>query len=176
MPKDIWPGRAPQNPDVDAERLDPLDDGAADGTEARDTDRLAAKRAQRGDFPFCAAARPDIVDAFLKAEDCRKDIFRDRIGRDAAANCDHGTVEQPCRKEIDAGRCGLDPAQAKRPTRWLLLGRLVPARQRPRQQHVGLRGDLPWRAVGGMIDNQRTRPVIDQRSTNVRAKLIDDDR
>src|SRR5438552_5893754 len=113
--KDIWPRRAAQNPDVDAERLDALDDSPADRAEARDPDRLAAERAQRGDLPFCTAARPDVVDALLEAEDRRNDIFRDRISRDAATDRDHGTVEQPRRKEIDARRCRLDPAQAKRP-------------------------------------------------------------
>src|SRR5207245_4226853 len=34
--KEIRPGRASQNLDVDAERLDALDDGAADGAEGRE--------------------------------------------------------------------------------------------------------------------------------------------
>ncbi|MGY4360922.1 hypothetical protein ACVW0J_007415 [Bradyrhizobium sp. i1.7.7] len=174
--KDIWPGRAPENPDVDTERLGPLGDCAADRAETGNPDRLAGERAQRTDLPLLAAARPDVMDALLEAENRRKDVFRDRISRDAAADRDHGTVEQPRRKEIDSRRCGLDPVQAKRPAGRLLRRRLVPAHERPRQQHVGFGSNLPGRAIGGMIDDQRARPVIDQRRTNVRAKLIDDDR
>ncbi|MDH2344013.1 hypothetical protein [Bradyrhizobium sp. SSUT77] len=122
------------------------------------------------------SARPDIVDTLLETEDRRKDIFGDRIGRNAATDRDHGTIEQPRRKEIDARRCSLDPAEAKRPAHRLLRGRAVPARQRPRQQHVGLGGDLPLGPIGRMIDDQRTGPVIGKGSTNFGAELIDDDR
>ncbi len=171
----VLPWRSPQHLDLDAKRLHALGDRAPDRTKSRDADRLAAERAQRDQLPVAGAARPHLVNALFKAQDGREHIFGNRIGRDTASDRDHRPVQQPCWKEIDAGRGCLDPAQAEWPPDGLCRRRLVPTGQRTRQQHVGLRRNLPGRAIRGVVDDPGTRPVIGERRTNFRSKLIDDD-